>query len=675
LFSILKVSANKAKSNIITKVTYAGYAYFACGLFIILIAVFTSFFPIDNFDIWWHLKTGEYIVSEKTIPDSDIYSFTAKGNSWTTHEWLSELIFYAIYITGGLNLLIIFKVFISVLIALILLYHLRKREHKNPLLYILITAAVCIGSFRLFVRPHLFTYLFLTILSVYILNPRYFDKNKFSTLLLIPALFLVWANIHSGFVIGLGVYWIVAVGALVGGKYRKSKERLSFYDSIKRFLLPPAIASLAAFVNPNGIDAFIYPFLLASDPVFKSAIAEMVSPFEIFSTQKLYWLLLVIIIGFAVYGIFRNIRKSPTVSLILLIGVISSLISIRNSYEFALLTAVACVVTFPSFTRGLLWFGSLSALFFIVCCGYFCSKYINDTRGIKLGISAELPHSTADFLEKIEYKGNIYAPLGWGSYFIWRGWPDIRVFIDGRLLVYGPRFLNEYHYIRQNEAGALERLEGYGAEAVAVPIGQQRWRIRDAVDVSVEWQLCYFDDNSVVFLKKNVHNSEWLRKWGYEKIDPLRPGYLSGQTERADTAMIVKEALRAYKQSPGSVTTNAVLARAHYLNSDYLLAADYYKAAVSIEPRMLDFFYQVATSYHRGGELDSAAVWYEKSIAVKPEYEQSYFEYGAMEAARGRYEKAIEIWERVLRFNPDSQARNFIEDVKKMMNDTGSDSG
>ena len=652
----------------------AKYIFYAIGLLIIVIAALTSFFPIDNYDIWWHLQTGEYIVSEKTIPDSDIYSYTAEGKSWITHEWLAELIFYAIYVAGGLNLMIVFKVLISILIAYILLYQIRKSGNKNPLLYILVVAAISIGSFRLFVRPHLFTYLFLTILSINIFNPRYFDKSRYTTLLLIPAIFLLWANIHSGFVIGLGVYWVVTIGAVISGRNRDVKENIPFSDSLKKYILPPAIASLAAFINPNGIKAFAYPFLLASEPVFKSAIAEMVSPFEIFATQKLYWLLLVIIIGFAVYGIFRNIRNRPAISVILLIGVISSLMSIRNSYEFALLTAVASIATIPSFTRGLLWAGTLSALVFTICCGYFSSKYIYDTRGIKFGVSADLPQSTADFLDKIEYRGNVYAPLGWGSYFIWRGWPDRKVFIDGRLLVYGPQFLNEYHFIRQNEPGALERLESYGTEAVAIPIGQLRWPIRDAVAVSPDWQLCYFDDKSVLFLRKNDRNNECLERWGYKKIDPLKPGYLNPEARRADTALIVEEALRAYGLSPGSVTTNAVLARAYYLNSDYDKAAIYYKKAVLLEPRMTDFIYQVANSYHHGGELDSAVVWYEKSIAAIPAYEQSYFEYGAIEAARGRYERAIEIWQRVLRFNPDSQAKNFIEDVRRIMANIEKDS-
>lgn len=645
------------------------------ALAVIVIAALTSLFPINNYDIWWHLKTGEYIVSEGSIPASDIFSFTAEGKPWITHEWLAELIFYAVYSAGGLDSLIIFKVIMAILIAFILLINIYKRDDQNLLVFILITAAICIGSFRLFVRPHLFTYLFLATFSITVFNPRYFYRRKIVTLLVIPFLFLLWANIHSGFMIGLGVYWLIAIGSAIENKFDRSATQNSLYESLRRFLFPPAIASMAALINPNGIKAFIYPFLLASNPVLKNAIAEMVSPLEVFSTEKLYWLLLIVVIGFAVYGLIRNLKKRPTISFILLIGIISSLLSIRNSYEFAILTTVLLTASMGTIPRRFFWAGLTATLLLVMLFGYYTSNYINNTRGIKLGIGTDFPRGASDFLEDIAYKGNIYAPLGWSGYLIWSGWPECRLFIDGRLLVYGAELLNQYHYIRQDEPEALEKLAGFGTDAVIVPIGQERWRIRNSIAVSPDWQLCYFDDKSVIFLTRNEHNREWLDQYGFNKIDPLAPGYLSWDAHQADSAIIVQEALRAYDQAPGEVTTSAVLARAYYINGHFFSAAAYYKKAVTLAPMMTNFLYQVATSYHRGGEFDSASVWYEKAIEAMPTFEQSYLEYGAMEAGEGNYQKAIEIWGRVLRFNPQSQAAGFIEQVKKMMEGAESDSG
>jgi len=350
-----------------------------------------------------------------------------------------------------------------------------------------------------------------------------------------------------------------------------------------------------------------------------------------------------------------------------LVGIVSSLISIRNSYEFAIITAAVLITTFGTFPRRFTRLGFLVTLIYVISFGYYSSDYIYNTRGIKLGVGEDFPQRAAGFLNNIDYSGNIYAPLGWSGYLIWSGWPQLKVFIDGRLLVYGADLLNRYHYIRQVEPGALEMLADYGTEAVMVPIGQKRWRVRDALAVSPDWQLCYFDDKSIVYLSRDDHNREWLEEYGFTKIDPLAPGYLCKDAQRADTAVIMKEASRAYRQAPGEVTTSAVLARAFYLNADFDSAAAYYKKTAALAPMMTDFLYQVATSYHRGGELDSAAIWYEKAIVAMPTYEQSYFEYGAMEAGRGNYEKAINIWKRVLEFNPQSQAAGFIEQVKRMM--------
>jgi len=62
--------------------------------------------PLSDGDFWWHLKTGEYIMRNFSIPRVDFYSFTVRGKPWVAHEWLSEVIFYLIYSRAGFNTLI-----------------------------------------------------------------------------------------------------------------------------------------------------------------------------------------------------------------------------------------------------------------------------------------------------------------------------------------------------------------------------------------------------------------------------------------------------------------------------------------------------------------------------------------------------------------------------------------
>src|ERR687885_3036980 len=77
-------------------------------LFILCAALFAmATREISDPDFWWHLRTGQFIVETRTIPHTDIYSFTNNGREWVTHEWLSEVLIYLLYRAGGFGLLII----------------------------------------------------------------------------------------------------------------------------------------------------------------------------------------------------------------------------------------------------------------------------------------------------------------------------------------------------------------------------------------------------------------------------------------------------------------------------------------------------------------------------------------------------------------------------------------
>src|SRR5512132_1298074 len=78
---------------------------------------------ITDPDFWWHLRTGQYIVENATIPHGDIFSYTNAGQTWVTHEWLSEVIMYAVYRLGSYPALIV--VFAAVITAAFALTYLR----------------------------------------------------------------------------------------------------------------------------------------------------------------------------------------------------------------------------------------------------------------------------------------------------------------------------------------------------------------------------------------------------------------------------------------------------------------------------------------------------------------------------------------------------------------------
>src|SRR5580693_1714420 len=73
-------------------------------------------------DLWWHLKTGQYISEHRSVPHSDLFSYTRSGQPWVAHEWLTELSLYQLQRMAGLSGLIIF--FAAVLCAAFFLLYL-----------------------------------------------------------------------------------------------------------------------------------------------------------------------------------------------------------------------------------------------------------------------------------------------------------------------------------------------------------------------------------------------------------------------------------------------------------------------------------------------------------------------------------------------------------------------
>ena len=74
-------------------------------------------------DVWWHLKTGEYIAGHKSVPHTDPFSFTRAGQAWVAHEWLTEFLLYEIQRMAGWGGLIV--IFAAVVSAAFFLLYLR----------------------------------------------------------------------------------------------------------------------------------------------------------------------------------------------------------------------------------------------------------------------------------------------------------------------------------------------------------------------------------------------------------------------------------------------------------------------------------------------------------------------------------------------------------------------
>lgn len=222
---------------------------------------------IGDYDIWYHLKVGEYILSTGSITHLDPFSYTNTELPWPVHSWLFQVIYFKVFDIGGIGGLIIFNAFVicAAFLMVYLVYltmRLSMREGGVPLaIFILIIAAFAV-RFRMWARPHVLEFVFLAG-TVYILN--LYRGRGCNRLFLLPVIQLVWVNTHGSFVLGLIVTCVYLAGGILNGIIaRKAPAQVPVKRFAYAMVLTLVSGITASLINPDTYRAFVSSFSIMS---------------------------------------------------------------------------------------------------------------------------------------------------------------------------------------------------------------------------------------------------------------------------------------------------------------------------------------------------------------------------------------------------------------------------
>ncbi len=217
---------------------------------------------VGNADLWFHLKTGEYIVENKTVPHQDIFSFSAQGRDWIAQWWLYDVIIHQVRVRFGFNGLIGLKIINALLIGAVLLRSFRRFHVPTWISSILTVLGLLSISNAWVDRPHLFSYFYIVLLIDLLLS--YKEGNK-KSLIWIPPLMLVWANTHASIPLGF-----VLMGFMIATViWERLSQGATLPESLPRYLIGTTIVSvLISLINPNTYRTHLYVFKI--DPEFVS---------------------------------------------------------------------------------------------------------------------------------------------------------------------------------------------------------------------------------------------------------------------------------------------------------------------------------------------------------------------------------------------------------------------
>lgn len=213
----------------------------------VFLASFMVFDGAIDYDVLWHLKQGE-VYLEHGVNTNDYLSWQS-GLTWTTAEWLYEVLIYLITkYTGAIG----FTVLLALSTYQIYGQALKKNGTSHPFIFLIILGITFMFPKNIYNRPGEFQILFATIVIYWAL----YDRNKLWLKQIIAGLFL--ANFHGGQVVTLlATLCIIAFVTLihlvvVDDSFIKENDKKILKEITSQIIL----MFLASLINPMGIEMY-----------------------------------------------------------------------------------------------------------------------------------------------------------------------------------------------------------------------------------------------------------------------------------------------------------------------------------------------------------------------------------------------------------------------------------
>lgn len=469
-------------------------------------------------DTGWHIRAGEWILSHQQFPTSDFFSFTKPDQPWYAWEWLWEISAAWLYRLAGMAGVILGNVVILCLTSLNLWRLVRRRANSDLAAFGVTVLALLGMSLYFFARPQLVSFLFAVILL------RGLDRWRESGRgipWMVVLLIVVWANVHPGFIAGIIILAAYAAGDLASAvAASEPARRADLLVLFRRSVLLLAACLLAPLLNPYGYRLYAHIFSFLSDSYALTHINEYkvvdfrTGPGRIFE--------LMLFLG-APAAVSRLLKREFGIPALFLAWAHLALTAQRNIPFFLIATAAPVALWIeemgaalrpthvesvreparhpqasPAAIRrgeripGFPLLGSLALVLIFVLLRmpgappkfrpqYDASVYPEQALAAvrQMGPSARI--ATTDL---------------WGGYLIYRLYPDVRVFWDGRADFYGTPFNLAAVNAFMGRPGWDKTLAKHRITAVLVPVDQP---LVSLLAQSSGWRVAYRDDVAILF--------------------------------------------------------------------------------------------------------------------------------------------------------------------------------
>ncbi len=507
----------------------------------LLIFIGTTFLfdtPHDP-DFGWHYKYGECFFQNGKILKENIFSYTYPDYEWVSSYWIPQILIYiSNYLLGNTLPVILTSVTFSVLLFLLL------RKHSKDLFSIslvFVLTIITLKSFVITVRPLYFSTLLLLLLIDTLLKK---NVNKF----FIPIIFLIWANTHADFLLGLFILGIYCLDNFftetsaptpdfkkIISPFKNKVYLITYLNSFKEYLMSlfknksiksPIVDNFwvlglsvgVTLINPYGFRLWAVLFKELNQP-FRAFVMEWLPPHNInfLSIVSSTYISMGLIFSILPYKECKDDNGWNR-----FIIIVFYILSIKSVYFLRVVVIVSFYVILknielvkkdllpilkdklnkiPAFTSTLfLIFLSTSALL-IFTNNFFLSLNLK-----KWAVKNKYPYGAVSYIKKNPIEGNMLNDYSWGGYLIWQ-LPEYKTFIDGRMTAWRDEssyLMEDYReiiYATEKNRGVLDKyLEKYNIKWVLNRPDSQlvKYLKENRPD---EWKVLFEDEVSTILKK------------------------------------------------------------------------------------------------------------------------------------------------------------------------------
>jgi len=344
------------------------------------------------------------------------------------------------------------------------------------------TMAFFLMAAHLTARPHALALPLLVAWAAELIRAR--DEARAPSLLLLP-LMVLWANLHGGFVVGLGLAGVLAIEAVMTA--RPGDGRRLAIAGWGRFVIGAALASL---LTPQGIAGWWFPFQLMSLGFALDFVGEWHAPALGLFEPLVLWL-----VALVIFVIASGLR-APLLRALMVAGLVAMALShTRNAELLAVLTPLLLVDSIPIPLRPRGRRGSrtdlaLLAMFGAATAAASLHGYAHENPAI-----APAPALTA--ARQAGLSGPVLNDYDFGGYLIFEG---VAPFVDGRVDLYGDAFMRAYASALASEGDALPRL--LDQFRIAWTLLKPDEPAVAALDRDPAWERLYADASAVVHRRR-----------------------------------------------------------------------------------------------------------------------------------------------------------------------------